>query len=89
GRARRSDLGHDPNDAAIARTIVVLAHTLGLSVVAEGVETETQLAYLKWNRCDEIQGYLFSRPVPPESCETLLREDRRLAVENLPQPVNC
>ncbi|MFT6915068.1 MAG: diguanylate cyclase (GGDEF)-like protein/PAS domain S-box-containing protein [Motiliproteus sp.] len=58
------DVLSDPNDAAIARTIVTLAHSLGLSVIAEGVETAAQRDFLADNECHAYQGYLFSRPVP-------------------------
>jgi EAL domain-containing protein (putative c-di-GMP-specific phosphodiesterase class I) len=58
------DVLTDPNDATIARTIITLAASLGLSVVAEGVETEGQRAFLMRNGCGAFQGYLFSRPIP-------------------------
>ena len=54
----------NPQDAAIARTIIELAHSLGLRAVAEGVETAAQLAFLKEAGCDQLQGYLFSQPQP-------------------------
>ena len=57
--------------------IISLAHSLRLTVVAEGVETEEQLAFLRAQGCDTIQGYLFSRPLPAEAFARLLREDRR------------
>jgi diguanylate cyclase (GGDEF)-like protein/PAS domain S-box-containing protein len=57
------DLATDPDDAAIIDAIIAMAHTLKLKVVAEGVETEAQRAFLKSSGCDEFQGYLFSRPV--------------------------
>lgn len=64
----------NPQDAAITRTIIELAHSLNLRVVAEGVETQAQLAFLKEAGCDQIQGYLFSRPLPMETLERLLLE---------------
>ena len=62
--------------AAIARAVVTLGQSLGLEVVAEGVETASQLQYLKEIQCDEAQGYLYSRPVPPEEFELYIRESR-------------
>jgi sensor c-di-GMP phosphodiesterase-like protein len=59
-RARKSD------DAAITRAIVAMAHNLRLRVVAEGVETAEQLAFLDEVGCDEVQGYYFSKPVPTD-----------------------
>ncbi|MDP2056884.1 MAG: EAL domain-containing protein, partial [Thiobacillus sp.] len=67
------DLPGDENDTAIVRTIIALAGSLGLTVVAEGVETDAQLAYLRANHCDQAQGYLFSRPLPPDECVKLMR----------------
>ncbi|MGY4638566.1 EAL domain-containing protein (putative c-di-GMP-specific phosphodiesterase class I) [Pseudomonas sp. TE24901] len=64
----------NPQDAAITRTIVELAHSLSLREVAEGVETQAQLASLKGAGFDQIQGYLFSRPLPMEPMERLLLE---------------
>lgn len=66
------DILVDPNDAAIAKTIVALAHSLDLNVIAEGVETEAQRAFLADVGCDDCQGYLFSRPEPVAAFETLL-----------------
>jgi len=74
------DIPGDDNDTAIVRAIITLAGSLGLTVVAEGVETEAQLAYLRANHCDQAQGYLFSRPLPPGECLKLMREDSRRAV---------
>lgn len=67
-----------PQDAAIVRAVVGMAHSLGMRVIAEGVETEAQLGYLRGLHCEEMQGYLFSRPLPPEELECLMREGRRL-----------
>lgn len=60
------DIAQDPDAAAIVSAIIALAHTLRMSVVAEGVETGEQLAYLRRQQCDAAQGYLFSRPVPAD-----------------------
>lgn len=72
------DLATDPNDAAIASAIIVLAHSLQLDVVAEGVETQAELTILKKHGCDRMQGYFFSRPVPPTDFEKLLGSGRHL-----------
>jgi diguanylate cyclase (GGDEF)-like protein/PAS domain S-box-containing protein len=67
------------NDAAIALAIISLARALDLKVIAEGVETAEQCAFLRKHGCDEIQGYYFSRPVTAEQLEAMLREGKRLA----------
>lgn len=59
------DIPHDPNDEAIARAVVALGHSMGLRVVAEGVETEQQRDVLRREGCDLLQGYLYSRPLSP------------------------
>jgi CheY-like chemotaxis protein len=74
----------DPRSAAIARATTALAHGLNLVVVAEGVETEGQLAFLRDMGCDKIQGYLFSRPLPVDELSVLLREQRMLATVAVP-----
>jgi diguanylate cyclase (GGDEF)-like protein len=74
------DLATDNNDAAIAAAIIVLAHNLRLQVVAEGVETQAELALLRKYSCDKMQGYLFSKPVPADAFENLLRSGKQLAV---------
>jgi diguanylate cyclase (GGDEF)-like protein len=66
------DVTTDPDDAALVMAIVTLAHNLRLQVVAEGVETEEQLRFLHLLRCDEVQGYLFSKPLPAEGLEQVL-----------------
>ncbi|WP_077045142.1 bifunctional diguanylate cyclase/phosphodiesterase [Pseudomonas sp. KK4] len=66
----------NPQDAAIAKTIIELAHSLNLQVIAEGVETPEQLAFLTANGCDQAQGYLFSRPLPIRELEEFLRQRR-------------
>ena len=66
------DVLTDPNDASIARTIVALGTSLGLRVIAEGVETEAQRTFLERNRCHAWQGYLLSRPVDVEAFERLV-----------------
>ncbi len=63
----------DANDAAIAKMVVVLAESLGLTVIAEGVETEAQRDFLARHGCHAYQGYLFSRPLPLEKLEELMR----------------
>ena len=67
-----------PGDAAIALAIISMAHSLKLDVIAEGVETEAQLSYLRRNRCDQMQGFFFSRPLPVAELERLVCEDKRL-----------
>jgi diguanylate cyclase (GGDEF)-like protein/PAS domain S-box-containing protein len=67
------DVTSDTNDAAIASAIIVLAHTMGLKVVGEGIETEAQLRFLKDGGCDMGQGYLFSRPLPAEEIVWVIR----------------
>jgi EAL domain-containing protein (putative c-di-GMP-specific phosphodiesterase class I) len=66
------DMGTDPSDAAIVETIIGLAHNLGLRVVAEGVEDERSRELLVRSGCDLAQGYLYSRPLPPDRLEAWL-----------------
>lgn len=66
------DIASDPNDAVIVRTIIGMATNLGLEVIAEGVETEEQLAFLRDNGCLAYQGYLFSKPMPVHEFEHLV-----------------
>ena len=72
-RAFVKDVLSDPNDAAIARTIIGLAQSLGLAVIAEGVETEAQRDFLARHGCEYYQGYLFCQPLPIGELESFLR----------------
>ncbi len=76
------DITVDPDDAVIVLSIISLAHSLRLTVIAEGVETEAQLAYLRRHGCDCMQGYYFSHPLSAADCEQLLRQGKRLLLEN-------
>lgn len=73
------DVLTDPNDAAIARTIVALGQSLGLAVIAEGVETESQREFLANNNCHSYQGYLFSKPLGLSAFESFMMQPERLA----------
>ncbi|HEV8231053.1 MAG TPA: EAL domain-containing protein, partial [Thermoanaerobaculia bacterium] len=72
------DVVTNSEDAAIVRAVIAMAHTLKLVVVAEGVENENQLAFLRQQRCDEMQGFLFSPPVDPREFEKLLQRRQAL-----------
>lgn len=72
------DIATDPESAAIAQAVITLGHSMNLRVVAEGVETLEQLAFLRAHQCDEKQGYLFSRPLPGGEFVKLLQEGRML-----------
>jgi diguanylate cyclase (GGDEF)-like protein/PAS domain S-box-containing protein len=71
------DITGDLNDLAIARAVIALGHSFNLKVIAEGVETAEQLALLKENGCDEMQGFYFSRPLPTDAFLRLLQERRK------------
>jgi diguanylate cyclase (GGDEF)-like protein len=68
-----SNIRNDINDATIVTSTIALAHNLRMKVIAEGVETVEQVVYLKAAHCDEVQGYFYSPPLPPEEIEALLR----------------
>ena len=72
------DLASDPKEEAIVSAIIVLAHSLGMDVVAEGVETTEELKILRKHHCDKMQGYLFSRAIPPADFEALLSSGKTL-----------
>lgn len=69
-----SDVAAKPHNAVIVSTIIAMAHKLGLRVIAEGVETLAELSYLRTQRCDEMQGFHFSRPLPAPAYASFLRE---------------
>ncbi len=77
-RAFIRDVTTDADDATIAAAIINLAHSLKMNVVAEGVETEAQLNFLRKHACDEMQGYYFARPMPAAECTRALQEGWRL-----------
>jgi diguanylate cyclase (GGDEF)-like protein len=66
-------LSENPDDGILARTIISLGHSLHLTVIAEGVETNAQLNFLKTHLCDEVQGFYFSKPVPAKEFAELLQ----------------
>ncbi|MFI4939338.1 MAG: EAL domain-containing protein [Burkholderiales bacterium] len=77
-RAFVTDITSNPEDAAIASAIIGIAHSLRMKVVAEGVETEEQLKFLRNSRCDEMQGYFFSRPIPAVDFGLMLSSGKHL-----------
>ncbi|MBS0431043.1 MAG: bifunctional diguanylate cyclase/phosphodiesterase, partial [Proteobacteria bacterium] len=72
------NIGTDPDDEAIVRATLTMAHNLGRRVVAEGVETEQHHDFLRDHGCDELQGYLFCRPIPPAAFDAMLAERKKL-----------
>lgn len=72
------EIDSDATAAAISTSVIALAHQMGLKVIAEGVETEAQIAFLNRHGCDEIQGYYFSRPIPAPAFAVLLSSDKQL-----------
>jgi len=79
------DIVNDPHDLAICRSIIAIAKSLRLEVIAEGVETISQLKMLHTEGCDKIQGYYFSTPLPAEDCTSLLERDVSLPMESIRQ----
>jgi EAL domain-containing protein (putative c-di-GMP-specific phosphodiesterase class I) len=80
------DLPDDSEDKAIAQAIISMGKALGMTVVAEGVETAEQQTFLRDHACDEMQGFLFSKPLPPQQLAELLRPAPLLVAPPL-QPV--
>ena len=71
-----ADVTHSINDAAVVQAVIAMAHSLKLKVVAEGVETDAQLRFLRDHGCDEMQGYYYSRPAPAAGLESILEQGR-------------
>ncbi len=76
-----------PEDSAIVRSLIVMAHNLGLGIIAEGVETEDQAAFLRDNHCDEVQGFLYAKALPAEVFEEFLLASRKSASREWREPV--
>lgn len=74
----------NPNDAALTSSVIALGRTMGLGVVAEGVETEEQLLFLREKDCAQVQGYLFSKPLPAREVEALFERSFGSAVAESP-----
>jgi diguanylate cyclase (GGDEF)-like protein/PAS domain S-box-containing protein len=86
-RAFVRDVTTDESAAAIVSYVIKLAHTLRLGVVAEGVETEAQWSFLKLNACDQMQGFLFSQPLPAAEAEAFMRsEQAKFSSRETPRP---
>ncbi|MDQ3617465.1 MAG: EAL domain-containing protein, partial [Pseudomonadota bacterium] len=82
------DLTRDPDDEAITSTVITMAHSLGLNVVAEGVETQAQMQFLREHGCNEIQGYWLAPPLDAQACLAFLL-DRESQVLLSPSPGNA
>jgi diguanylate cyclase (GGDEF)-like protein/PAS domain S-box-containing protein len=76
------DVDLSSTDAAIATAIIAMGNSLNLNVIAEGVETQSQYDFLKINNCDQVQGFLFCRPLPPEELIELLRKNQSKKLNN-------
>ncbi len=70
------NLSEGGNNGGIASTIIAMGHNLNLRITAEGVETKEQLRYLQEQQCDNLQGYLFSKPVNKNEFEKILKLDK-------------
>lgn len=71
------DIPGDTDDVAITTAVIALAHSLKLGVVAEGVETDEQISFLRTQSCEEVQGFFYSKPLPPDQCSEFLRKNLR------------
>jgi len=80
------DLTKDPDDEAITATVITMGHSLGLNVIAEGVESEQQLSYLREQGCDEIQGFWLSPPLDAHRCLAFIRSWQPGTVAAIPAP---
>ena len=80
------DLTRDPDDEAITATVITMGHSLGLNVIAEGVESEQQLSYLREQGCDEIQGFWLSPPLDAHRCLAFIRSWQPGTVAAIPAP---
>ena len=80
------DLTKDPDDEAITATVITMGHSLGLNVIAEGVESEQQLSYLREQGCDEIQGFWLSPPLDSHRCLAFIRSWQPGTVAAIPAP---
>ncbi len=80
------DLTRDPDDEAITATVITMGHSLGLNVIAEGVESEQQLGYLREQGCDEIQGFWLSPPLDAHRCLAFIRSWQPATVAAIPAP---
>jgi diguanylate cyclase (GGDEF)-like protein len=83
-RAFVTDITQNPGDAAIASAIIGMAHSLSMNVIAEGVETEGQLKFLRNRECDQMQGYLFSRAIQADDFGSMLRDGRHMLLDHDP-----
>lgn len=78
-----SNIASNPANAAITKAIIQMAHNLNLTVIAEGVETDTELAFLCQQQCNAMQGYLFSRLMPAAEFATLLATGKQLRLPKM------